>query len=170
MILPLILFLFFIGESIFVDLVGGQVFGSDRIFVPHFVLMLLILIGIFYDEKQAIYQGIIFGFLFDIYYTDVIGIHMFMYGFIAYMMGIAKRMLHSNLFITLLLAILSITLLETFSYGVYSLVGKSDMTWESFANFRLLPTLVLNTVYVIISYYPMHKLLFRMKKINKEVV
>ncbi|WLR50008.1 rod shape-determining protein MreD [Bacillus tianshenii] len=169
-ILPLIIFFFFIMESVFVDLLGAQVFGAERIFVPRFVLILLIMIGIYYDRQHAVYEGVIFGFLFDVFYTEVLGIHMFMYGVIAYLMGYAKRMLHANLFIVLLLGILSTALLEVFNYSVYTLIGSANMSWEVFTNIRLLPTLLLNSVFTIIAFYPLRRLLEQLYKKRKEAL
>src|SRR5690625_6893718 len=69
---PLILLLFVVLEGVALDLLPVQLLNTKTLIVPHWVLIILIFIVIFYDLEDTYYSiiyGIIFGLLIDIVYT-----------------------------------------------------------------------------------------------------
>lgn len=168
-LLPFFLFIAFIFESIFVELIPTETFGIDRIFVPRFIIILIMLIAFFYDRNKAVLFGIIFGMLFDIVYTDMLGIYMFSFPFVAYLISHSMKVLHSNIFVILIVSLMGLGMLETLVYGLYQLVDVVNLDWYEFLYNRLLPTLVLNGVFLIVVYYPMRRFLDKLEKLsNKE--
>ena len=76
--LPLIISLSFIFESIFVELLPEAFSKSDMILVPHFLMVMIIFTTIYGNQKHGLIYGFIFGLLFDVVYTEIIGIYLFL--------------------------------------------------------------------------------------------
>lgn len=156
--LPVLLVLLFISESIFTDLFPAQLFSIERIFVPHFLFVVIMFITIFVNQKYGMMYGAIFGLLFDIVYTEIIGVYMFSYALIAYIMAKAIKIVHSNILVSSILSLLGIAILEFFVFGVNILIGNvQSVDLNTFVYNRLFPTLVLNSVFVIIVSYPLKR-------------
>jgi rod shape-determining protein MreD len=107
--------------------------------------------------------GFVFGLLHDIVYIEVIGIYLFAYGIIAYLISKAMKVLHVNAFIVIFLTILSVALLEYYVYGINYLVGTTKMSLYNFTTLRLLPTIALNSIIAILLIYPLKKFLTKIK-------
>lgn len=168
-LLAFIIFFAFLFESIFVELVPAERFGIDRFFVPRFTIVLIMLIAFFYNRNKAILYAIIFGLLFDIIYTDIIGVYMFSFPLIVYIISLFKKVLHTNLLVVFFVVVVGIGLLEVLIYGILYLVNVTNIDWNQFMYTRLFPTLVLNGVFLIVIYYPMKKFLSKLEKLeNKE--
>jgi rod shape-determining protein MreD len=107
--------------------------------------------------------GVVFGLLHDIVYIEVIGIYLLVYAFLAYLISKAMKVLHNNVFMTLFLTILAITLLEYYVYGINYLIGTTKMSLYHFTTLRLLPTLALNSIFAILLIYPVKRFLEKIK-------
>jgi rod shape-determining protein MreD len=107
--------------------------------------------------------GFIFGLLHDIVYIEVIGIYLFVYAFLAYLISKAMKVLHKNVFLVLFLTMLTIALLEYYVYGINYLIGTTKMSLYNFTTLRLLPTLALNSIVAILLIYPVKRFLEKIK-------
>lgn len=74
-LLPLIMILVFCAESIYTDLVRFPFVSVEQQVVPHFLLLALIFMSAYINQKHAVIYGLIFGFLYDINYTGVLGVY-----------------------------------------------------------------------------------------------
>ena len=143
-------------EGIALDLLPASLTSSDTLIVSHWVFLFLLLIGLFYDSNDTFYSilyGIIFGLLIDIVYTGVLGIYMFIYPFALYVGYLLKRLLQTNLHMTILIAIVTMTIIEIFLVFVFSVVGMVETTANHFIVRRLLPTLLANILFLIPVYF-----------------
>ena len=162
-ILPFLVFFIFISESIFSHLVHLPFSIEDQLYVPRFVLIIVILITVYLSRWQGILLGFFFGLLHDIVYIEVIGIYLFSYALIAYLISKAMRVLYKHAVIVLFLTVLAAALLEFYVYGINYLIGTTKMTLYNFTTLRLLPTLGLNLVVAILLFYPIKKFLIKIK-------
>ncbi|HLR71677.1 MAG TPA: rod shape-determining protein MreD, partial [Pseudogracilibacillus sp.] len=83
----IILFGLLVLEGVAIDLLPAILTSSETLIVPHWVLIFLIIITLFYDTSETFFSiiyGVIFGFLIDVVYTDVLGVYMFVYPFTLY--------------------------------------------------------------------------------------
>ncbi|SFB16167.1 MULTISPECIES: rod shape-determining protein MreD [unclassified Bacillus (in: firmicutes)] len=156
-LLPVLFVFIFILESMFVQFLPGQLFDSKRIFVPHFLLTAILMLTIFGNRKYGILYGAIFGLLFDIVYTEIIGIYLFMFPLISYLSAKMMQVLQANIFISIFVTIIGISLLEFGVYELNYLISVTRMDIGDFFQFRFLPTLVLNLAFVIIVVYPLKR-------------
>jgi len=153
-ILPAIFVLLFILESIFVELLPAELFNSDRILAPHFLMAGILFLTAYFSPKQGIIYGFIFGLLFDVVYTEIIGIYLFLFPFIAYLFANMLRILQINILIVSTLSILGIALLEVSVYELMHLINVTDLDFSAYVKIRLVPTLVLNLAFIVLAAFP----------------
>lgn len=163
-VLPFILSLCLIGESIFVEFFPTEEFGGGRIIVPHFLLTVLLLMGIYYLRNQAILYAFIFGLIFDVFYTGIIGAYLFLFPLAIYITSKMMKILQSNIFIASLVVTINIAIVEFLVYELNVLIKHTTMPMTDFINVRLWPTLVANLAFIIIVSYPLKSWLQRRKK------
>lgn len=156
-LLPLFFLLLFIIESIFVQLLPGRVFHSDWIFAPHFLIAAILFLTIYGSEKHGILYGFIFGLLFDIVYTEIIGIYLFLYPLVVYLITKLMKILQTNIFLASFMVLAGIGLVEIGSYEMNKLIHITSMDFMTFLNIRLLPSLLLNAAFIIVASYPLKR-------------
>ncbi len=132
-----------------------KVFGFERILVPHFLFTAILFLTIFVGKKQGIIYAAIFGLLFDIVYVEIIGIYLFLYPFIAYLIYKLLQVWQSNIITAFLAALLGISLLEIGVYEMNYLIHVTDLDFINFINLRFYPTLLLNAAITLIAAYPL---------------
>ena len=152
---PVILFFLLVSEGIALDLLPATLTSSDYLIVPHWVLVFLILINLFYDSDEtyfSIVYGVFFGLLIDVVYTSILGAYMFVYPFTLYIVHLLKRFLQTNFVMTIIILSISILITELFIYMIYSLVDLIEITIVSFLLHRFVPTLLANMIFLIPIY------------------
>jgi rod shape-determining protein MreD len=158
-ILPLTALLFFIFESIFANLFSGGMFGSDRIFVPRFIMLFIAFLTFYGSKKSGMLYGLILGICYDVVYTEVLGIYTFLLPALAYLISKVMQVLQSNLFIAIFISVFFVGVLEVVDYQMNVLIHFAKMSYPEFALMRLLPTLLLNLAAVIILCFPLRLLI-----------
>lgn len=166
--LPLLLFVFFTVESIFVQLLPSEYFYGKWILVPRFLIAALLLLSIYGSQKYAILYGFAFGLLFDIVYTEIIGIYLFLFPLTIYLVMKAMKVLQANALIVTLAMLAGIALLELVIYKMNSFLHITDLTLKEFADMRLLPTLCLNLIFIVIAFYPLKR--YYEKLVEREIL
>ena len=160
--LPLILFFIMIFEGVAQDLIPFM--SSNTLIIPHWVFIFLVFITIFYDERDnysAIYYAILFGLLIDVVFTGILGVYMFSYAIVIYIVHRLKVLVHANFYMTLILGIIGVSLTDLLIYIIYSVVGLTNMNWGDYLFYRLLPTVLANAIFLIIFYPVIKKRLLR---------
>lgn len=156
-LLPCILLLAFFSESIFVQLLPAELFNSERIIIPHFLLIVLIFVTIYGKTKYGIIYGITFGFLADMVFTEILGIYLFLFPLMAYLVSLIMKIFHSNVVIAVIVSMLGVALVELGSYEMNFLIKITQMDFSTFIELRLLPTLLLNLTFAILFIYPVKR-------------
>ncbi|WP_026906332.1 rod shape-determining protein MreD [Paucisalibacillus globulus] len=153
--LPLILLLLVALEGVALDILPSSLIDGDMMITPHWVLMFLVLIAIFYDRNNSYHSIIyaaIFGLLIDISYTGILGVYMFTYTVVIYIIRELRNILHSNIYSTLLFGIISIMIAELIINLIYYVVGIIDLIWMDYLMERLLPSILANFIFLLILY------------------
>ncbi|MBM7653029.1 rod shape-determining protein MreD [Neobacillus cucumis] len=158
LLLPLLFLFLFILESLYVQYVPDDLFGGNKIIAPHFLFAACVFLTIFVGQKQGIIYGAVFGLLFDVVYVEIIGIYFFLYPFVCYLASKMLNILQSNFLVSIIITIVAIALLEVGVYEMDHLINVTDMDFMKFLNLRFYPTLILNTLFVIIAGYPLRRL------------
>lgn len=158
-VLPLILSFVFLLESSFVDLVPADIFHKENVYVPRFLFILVAFITVYYNKTMGLLCAAIFGLFYDIVYTEVLGVYLFLYTLMAYLISWASRILQTNIFVISLLSLIGIIALEFCVYGVNLAIGTTSISIERFLQIRILPTTLLNVIFILFFAYPFKNLL-----------
>ncbi|RDW19312.1 rod shape-determining protein MreD [Oceanobacillus arenosus] len=153
--IPLFLFLFLILEGVAIEFLPASIVMGNQLFIPHWVVAFLVLVAVFYDNDDtyvAVVYALIFGLLLDAVYTGILGVYMFSYAFSIYIIKNFKKMLHGNFFVVVLLGVIGIIVADFSIYLIYLIVGMTDMFWQDYLLNRLLPTVLLNLLFIFILY------------------
>ncbi|MFC7371249.1 rod shape-determining protein MreD [Fictibacillus iocasae] len=162
-LLPFLAYAAFVAESTVMQLVLPEYDGSGWLLVPRFALVIILFISMYLKPQIGIVYALVIGLLTDLLYTDIIGVYMFSAALTAYIISVLSRFVFGNIFVAVFLAIIGVTCLEVLVFGLNSLVGVADMPWDVFLYDRLLPTLLLNSVFTIVIYYHIVRHLQKMK-------
>lgn len=157
LLLPFVFLTFFILESIFVELLPAELFRSTRILVPHFLIVAILFLTVYASRNLGIIYAFAFGLLFDIVYTEIIGIYLFLFPLVAYIISKIMKVFHSNIIIVTIVSIVGVALLELGVYELNFLIKLTDMDFSTFINLRLFPTIILNIAFAIIFAYPLKR-------------
>lgn len=155
LIIPLILFLFLVLEGVALELLPVSLVENELVIVPHWVFVFLLFLAIFYDRENTYFSvlyGILFGLLIDIVYTGVLGVYMFSYAVVIYLIHGLTKMLHANIYTTILLGITGLILTELLINAIFSVVGIFEMVWKDYLFYRLIPTVLANILFLLVLY------------------
>jgi rod shape-determining protein MreD len=155
-LLPLLFLLLFILESLFVQFLPSDLFGS-RVLVPRFLFSALLLLTIYVGKKQGIIYGAIFGLLVDVVYIEVIGIYFFLFPFVCYLISKLMQVMQSNIVVVFLATLFGIALLEVGVYEMNFLIHVTALDFMTFINLRFYPTLILNAIFILVALYPLKR-------------
>lgn len=157
-LLPLLFIFIFIFESIFVQSLPVQVFSGERILVPRFLMVAILFLTLYGDRNLGIIYGFSLGLLFDVVYTEIIGVYLFLFPLISYISAKIMRILQSNLVVVSVVTLLGVVLLELGVYEMNYLINKTHMNFSFFSQYRLFPTVILNLTFIILFSYPLKRL------------
>jgi len=156
-LLPLLFLFLFMLESIFVQYVPPEVFGKNYILVPHFLFAGILFLTIYAGRKHGIIYAAIFGLLFDIVWIEIIGIYLFLFPFIAYLIAKIMHVLQTNIIVAFFVSLLGIAMLEIGVYEMDFLIHLTNLEFMTFMKMRFIPSLLLNAIFIIIAAYPLKR-------------
>lgn len=167
-LLPLLFIFILIMESTFVQVLPTQIFNGERIIVPHFLIIAILFLALYGDRNLGIIYGFSFGLLFDVVYTEIIGVYLFLFPLIAYLCSKVMRILQTNIVVVSVVSMVGVILLELGVYEMNFLVNKTEMSFPFYAEFRLLPTIILNIAFIIIFSYPLKRLFEKYAELERK--
>lgn len=138
-------------------------YSFGLVFIPRFTMMVIMFVALYINVPLAVTYAFATGLLYDIIYTDFIGIYLFSMALTAYVVSQSAKIMHVNAIVGTLAALVAVIVLEFLVYGVYTLIGFVDFPIKLFVLERLLPSVVVNSIFFILIYVPMQKLV---KKLN----
>lgn len=148
----------FILESVFLELLPTDPFGKNWIFVPYFLLITILFFSIYGNRNVGVIYGFVFGLLFDIVYTEILGVYFFAFPFIIYIFNKLMKIFHSNIVVVSVMSLLAVVALEMIVYQVIKVINLTTIDFTSFLHLRLLPSLGLNLIFIVIVAYPYKRL------------
>jgi rod shape-determining protein MreD len=156
--IPTFILLLLVIEGTLFQLVTPYQHNIDVTIVPRFIVVMLVFIGIHFGRYSSIVYGLIFGLVYDIVYTQFLGVYMFGFGFVGYAFAYTYKLVQDSLLLHLLFVTLAVSIFEYYQYGLYRLIGITDLSAVLFFHERFLPGLVLNIAFAILVYFPVKKL------------
>mgnify|MGYP001449026446 CR=1 FL=1 len=157
--LPLILFILLILEGLTINYLPNEIAFSDYLITAHWILAFLVYTTVYYDNENTYYSIIyafIFGLFIDIIYTGVLGVYMFSYGIVTYVLRVMQKWLHRNVFVLILFGVTAFVLSDLLIYLMYAVVGITEMIWRDYWLMRSVPTLIANLLFLLLL-FPLFK-------------
>ena len=156
--IPLVLYVLLILDGFLINAFPGQFVSEEYIRVPPLALFGFVLFSYYFPKQPMQLYAVLFGLLFDSYYSGILGVYAVAFAVIVYFVKKMQRFLAENVFVLALLFIVAIVMVDSFVFGFYSLMDITQLDFSAFASERLGPTIVLNIVLFIVIYYPLFKL------------
>ncbi|MGP4041708.1 rod shape-determining protein MreD [Gracilibacillus sp. D59] len=128
---------------------------DEWIIVSHFLFLFLLYVTIFFEKETTYYAislSIIFSFIIDIVYTDVIGVYVFAYTAVLYAVRGLMKVLQTNFIIALLMTILGVVATDILLFFLYNIIQVHDDSWDMFWQHRLIPTSIWNILFGVLIY------------------
>ncbi|MBB4825845.1 rod shape-determining protein MreD [Sporosarcina luteola] len=147
-ILPLLAVCLFFLEPVFSLFSPIDISGMEFTLVPRFVIIYLIFLAVYYNQKRAILLGLVLGLLYDMYHIDIIGVYTFLYPLVCYLGALLIRQVHRHIVTVMFLSVVLIVLLELLSYFFASLIALTSISMEEFIIRRLVPTMIANAIFI----------------------
>lgn len=149
LVVPLLAIVLFYLEPVFGLFSPLELNGEYRYLIPRFLIMYLIFISIYYSRNRAMIYGLLFGVLYDVFFIDIIGLYSFLYPLICLIASFIVKFIHQHLFVTTLLSLVLVAVLEFVLYQFFSLIGLTDVSLQVFVFERLIPTMIANSIFLI---------------------
>lgn len=137
----------------------SQLVQSYGHMIPRLIMLVFLMLSFYMPKKQLIYFSLLFGFLYDMYYSGILGVYAAYLTIMVYGISKIREVFFPNVFIIGLVGIISFSVVETLIYMTYRVINVTNITILEFAAQRLGPTLLLNACFFTILYYPLKKLL-----------
>ncbi|ADU31284.1 rod shape-determining protein MreD [Evansella cellulosilytica] len=167
-LLFIILFVLFLIEGTVFQIFAPDQYGVSYLFIPRWVFLVIIFTGIYRGRGAGTLYAVIFGVLYDVIYSSVLGIYTFSMGLIAYLFSISIPFFQRNLTVAILTSLAAITLLDYFIYGMMLIIGLASISHEEFLTGRFIPSFLMNALVIIILAYPLRKLFYFIKRRSEE--
>ncbi|MGN8645655.1 rod shape-determining protein MreD [Gracilibacillus sp. HCP3S3_G5_1] len=144
---------------------------DEWIIVSHLLFLFLVYVTLFFEKDTTYYAialSIIFSFIIDIVYTDVIGVYVFAYTAVLYAVRVLMKLLQSNFLIASILTILGVVATDIFIFFLYNIIQVHDYSWELYWRYRLIPTTIWNVIFGLLFYLIFAKKLIKWSYIKFE--
>lgn len=154
-LLPIILFFFVVIEGVALKLLPESLLYGQIVIIPHWVFALLVLSVLLFDKDNthySIWYAGIFGLLIDIVYTDLLGVYMFCYASVIYLLHELKQRMHENMFTTTILGLFAFWVVDILIHFIYFVLGKASLGWGAYFVQRMLATGLGNVIFLILLY------------------
>jgi rod shape-determining protein MreD len=158
-VLWLIILALFILEGTLLQWLIPDIWQSQIYVAPHFILVIIIYIGLYMNRHTSLVYGLVFGLLQDfMYYSPMLGPISFAMGLTGYLAGLMHRRLHSNIVISMLVIGIGNLFFDSMMYGLYRLfqINHLDLQWVFLH--QMLPSMLINLLFALLVYIPVRKL------------
>ncbi|WP_105957166.1 rod shape-determining protein MreD [Apilactobacillus quenuiae] len=154
-ILPIgILIALFLDGSI--SLVFSHLLLNNYYFIPQLTFLWLFF-AMFFIQRINIrieWWAALSGLIFDMYYTGIIGVYLFIFPLAIYMGKKLYKLLSVDIFSSILIYIIDLSIIYLLSFFVNKLQNLTSMSDSFFLVHVLGPTLIINILFLVILYIP----------------
>lgn len=155
---PLILLLALLLDGIIAAVFSSSLYTATTDSVSRLIVICIVVFSFHVNRNHMFLFGIIFGLLYDSYYVGILGVYTVLFPIVIYLCDKMKKIFNLNLFVFILILIIQVSLIEFLLYGFYAVMNLTMMDITSFLANRLGPTLLLNSIYMLVLYFPLNKI------------
>lgn len=160
-IFPIGLFLAIFLDGVLTHVWSGWMVTSTVSIESRLVFLWLFMAICFGDIKYMIPWTILAGFVYDMYYTGIIGIFMLILPIMVYVTRWIIQYFEPSFIVLLLIYLIDVTLLLSLGYGMNLLINLTNVSPVVFIGRTLGPSLAFNLAFFTILYYPLKQLFLK---------
>lgn len=153
--LPILMIIAFLMDGVMMNHFSVFLIESGYTLVPRIVVITLVLLTFIIDHSSMFWFAVIVGFMYDSYYSGILGVYMAIFAVIVRVIGHIRGKISINPFTLGLALIFLLTITETGVYIIYTLIGIQHLTVQQFLVQRLGSSLILNIVLYYLLYIPL---------------
>ena len=110
--IPVVLYVLLILDGFLINAFPGQFVSEEYILVPHLALFGFVLFSYYFPKQPMQLYAVLFGLLFDSYYSGILGVYAVAFAVIVYFVKKMQRFLAENVFVLALLFIVAIVMVD----------------------------------------------------------
>jgi len=156
---PIILFLMLLLDGSISQNFSAHMFHYPTAMVSHLVVLWLVC-GVLFEADANDFEmpigrwAIVAGIVFDLYYTGIFGIYIFIFPLLVYLTRLLVSYIRPNFLSGLLIYFIDITVLEALGYLAGRAIHLSSMSGTDFMVNTLGPTLAFNLAMFVVLFFP----------------
>ncbi|HIX02234.1 MAG TPA: rod shape-determining protein MreD [Candidatus Ligilactobacillus excrementigallinarum] len=125
------------------------------------VMLWLFMAVCFGDVEHIIPWTIFAGFVYDMFYTGIIGVFLLLLPLMIYITRWIIQYFEPSFVVFLLIYLIEITLLLSLGYGMNVLINQTNISVITFIGRTLGPSLAYNLAFFVVLYYPLKKMFLK---------
>lgn len=159
-ILPLLILSFsLLLDGALTGIFQTQLSGDFGYMIPRVIVLSFLMLSFYLPTSQLIILSLVFGLLFDSYYSGILGIYAAAFTIMVYGVSKVRKIFYPNMAMIGLVGVIAMSMVEFFVFLTYRLINLVNMDFSHFAARRLGPTLLLNGCLYLVLYYPLKKMI-----------
>ncbi|MDO4671197.1 MAG: rod shape-determining protein MreD [Aerococcus sp.] len=144
-LVPLLLLIFFFLDGVMAMIMPGFVGDGAFRMDSTCLLMAFVLFALNLEDLLPLYvAGFVIGFLYDLYYTEILGINLFLFPLVVYVTQQVKPHLPVNLYASWLWTVFIQAVYAQLAYFVFRMLGVNFSSYGAFLVTIFTPSLLLN--------------------------
>lgn len=136
----------------------GTVYATSNIFL---IFLMYVVLRNSYLYNVVI--SLILGFVYDSYFTGIIGIAALIYPLIALFIYHIRTVVHTSRMTRFFTLVIIVTIFEVMKVTIIQIMGLGDVQFVLFISKTLAPTLLLNIVFWLVLQIPLEKIFIERK-------
>ncbi len=148
----------FLLEGTVLQHLSPQVWGLSWITVPRFALVGAIMVSFHRGRREGLYYGLVFGFLQDVLFGNVIGVYTLSMMVASYFAGLIVKLFHRSLVVAFMTICVVLFAHEWLLYLLFRLFAVNPVDVQWILSKQILPSVGLNVLFAILVYYPLTKM------------
>lgn len=165
--MPLLLFFSLLFDGSFMNVLSSLLKGVNYQIVPAFTLISIVLLSLYMRNKRFILiTAIIIGCLYDIYYTSILGVNIFLFPLAVVSTQYVVKRMPINFYSIWFWTIISYLMYGHIQYLLFKLINIHDQPYLLFIMNSLIPSLLFNAVFVFICNWYVVKIVHSMEKLE----
>lgn len=154
------LFIAFFLDGSISQLAAPLLFNYPYTAVPYLTVLWLVLSVFFISTIKInfVFWAAVIGFIFDVYYTGVLGVSIFIFPLTVMITRGLYHALAPNFLSDFLIFFIDITFIIIVSYIAMAMIGQTHLSISELLVNALAPSLALNLIFLVLLYYPIFSL------------
>lgn len=153
-----ILLFFFLLDGMVANFFSGTLELSFGQIVPRLTLLCFVIFSFHLNGTYLFFLGLAFGFLFDSYFSGILGVYLASFSLITYMTTQLKTYFYPGWVSYLFIGVLMLVFNEFFVFALYRILDLVQMNFGQFWGNYIGATFLGNLLFLIILIPPLRKL------------